>query len=129
MEQTATIKTAQQAFDHLAKGWATGDYQPYIDMLSDHVSFWLPVGKQRSQPFAYEGKQQIIARLQARTEKGDRLTFSSPDRVTSNNTTVTFEFESQGTIASLPFKGRNAISFDVKGGKISAVREYFGDID
>lgn len=128
MEQTATIKTAQQAFAHLAKGWATGDFQSYIDMLSDDVTFSLPIGKQRNQPFAYAGKQQIIARLQARTQTGDRLTLSSPDHVTSNNTTVTFEFESQGTINNQPFKGRNAISFDVKGDKISAVQEYFGDI-
>ncbi|BAZ53683.1 hypothetical protein NIES4103_63660 [Nostoc sp. NIES-4103] len=129
MEQTATIKIAQQAFDHLAKGWATGDFQPYIDMLSDDVTFSLPVGKQRNQPFAYEGKQQIIARLRAWTEAGDRLTLSSPDRITSNNTTVTFEFESQGMINNQTFKGRNAISFDVKGCQISAVREYFGDIN
>jgi ketosteroid isomerase-like protein len=129
MQQTTTFKIAQQAFDHLAQGWATGDFQPYIDMLSDQVKFWVPVGKQRSTSFGYEGKEQMSARLWRHKEAGDRLTFSSPDHVTSNNTTVTFEFESQGTIANQPFKGRNAISFDVKDDKISGVREYFCDID
>ncbi len=129
MQQNTTFKIAQQAFDYLAQGWATGDFQPYIDMLSDQVRFWVPVGKQRSTSFGYESKEQMSARLWRHKETGDRLILSPPDHVTSNDTTVTFEFESQGTIANQPFKGRNAISFDIKDGKISGVREYFGDID
>ncbi|RCJ27255.1 hypothetical protein A6770_25950 [Nostoc minutum NIES-26] len=127
--ETTTINTAQQAFDYLARGWATGNFQPYIDMLSDDVSFWLPVGTQRDQSFSYEGKEQIIARLRTRQAAGDRLIFSPADRITSNDTTITFEFESQGTIRNQPFRGRNAISFDVKNDKISSIREYFGDIN
>lgn len=123
------IQTAQQAFNYLAQGWATGNFQPFIDMLADEVMLWLPVGKQRDKSSEYEDKQQMLARLQARTERGDRLQFSSPEHITSNETTVTFEFESQGTIRNQPFKGRNAVSFDIKGDKIAGVREYFGDID
>ncbi|MDZ8052685.1 MAG: nuclear transport factor 2 family protein [Aulosira sp. ZfuVER01] len=123
------LQTAQQAFDYLAQGWATGNFQSFIDMLASEVVFWLPVGKQRDKSSKYEDKQQILARLQARTERGDRLKFNSPDHVTSNDTTVTFEFESQGTIRNQPFKGRNAVSFDIKDDKIVGVREYFGDID
>jgi ketosteroid isomerase-like protein len=128
MESTK-IQTAKQAFDYLAQGWATGNFQPFIDMLADEVMFWLPVGKQREKSSEYEDKQQILARLQARTQRGDRLQFSSPDQITSNETTVTLEFETQGTIRKQPFKGRNAVSFDIKGDKIAGVREYFGDID
>lgn len=128
MEAT-TIEIARQAFDDLAQGWATGNFRPFIDMLTEDVVFWLPVGKQRDNSFEYEDKQQIIARLRKRTEAGNRLMFSPPDYVTSNDITVTFEFESQGTIHNQPFKGRNAISFDIKGDKIAGVREYFGDID
>lgn len=128
MESTK-LQTAQQAFDYLAQGWATGNFQSFIDMLADDVLFWLPVGKQRDNSSEYEGKQQILARLQARTERGDRLNLKSLDQITSNDTTVTFEFESQGTIRNQPFKGRNAVSFDIKGDKIAGVREYFGDID
>ncbi|BAY13076.1 hypothetical protein NIES2098_62690 [Calothrix sp. NIES-2098] len=123
------LQTAQQAFDYLAQGWATGNFQPFIDMLADEVIFWLPVGKQRDKSSEYEDKQQIIARLGTRAERGDRLKFSPPDRVSSNDITVTFEFESQGNIRNQPFQGRNAISFDIKGDKISGIREYLGDID
>ncbi|BAY26753.1 hypothetical protein NIES2100_65690 [Calothrix sp. NIES-2100] len=123
------IQTAQQAFDYLGQGWATGNFQPFIDMLALEVMFWLPVGQQRDTSFGYEDKQQLIARLQARKDRGDRLIFSTPDLVTSNDTTVTFEFESQGIIRNQPFTGRNVVSFDINGDKIAGVREYFGDID
>ncbi len=82
------LQTAQQAFDYLAQGWATGNFQPFIKMLADEVMFWLPVGKQRDKSSEYEDKQQMLARLQARTERGDRLKFSSPDHITSNDTTI-----------------------------------------
>lgn len=124
-----TINIAQKAFDYLAQGWATGNFQPYLDLLSDNVKFRLPVGTQRGQPFGYEGKEQITARLRARQAAGDRLTFNPPDRITSNDITVTFEFESQGIIRNQPYKGRNAISFEFKNDKISSIREYFGDIN
>ncbi|WP_017653305.1 nuclear transport factor 2 family protein [Fortiea contorta] len=121
--------TAQQAFEYYAQGWATANFQLFMEMLTDDVVFWLPVGKQRNKTFEYEGKQQIMARLQARSSRGDRLVLSSPDQVTSNAVTVTFEFTSQGTVRNQPFQGRNLISFDIKDDKISGIREYFGDID
>lgn len=128
MEGT-NIKTARQAFDYLAQGWATGNFQPFIEMLTEDVVFWLPIGKQRDTDFTYEDKQQLITRLKTRTVTGDRLLFSPPDRITSNATTVTLEFATQGTIRQQPFQGRNIISFDITGEKISGIREYFGDID
>lgn len=123
------IQTARQAFDYLAQGWVTGNFQPFLDILTDDVILWLPVGKQTDKSKEYEDKQQIIARLQARTAAGDRLNFSPPEQVTSNDITVTFEFASQGTIRHQPFTGRNVISFDIKDDKIAGIREYFGDID
>ncbi|AKG24633.1 nuclear transport factor 2 family protein [Calothrix sp. 336/3] len=123
------IFIARQAFDFLAQGWATGNFQPFIEMLSDDVIFWLPVGKQLDKSFSYADKQQIIARFEKRLEAGDRLTFSPPDDITSNETSVTFEFEAQGTINHQPVTRRNAISFDIREDKIVGIREYFGDID
>jgi ketosteroid isomerase-like protein len=123
------IQTAQQAFDYFAQGWATGNFQPLIEMFADEVIFWVPVGKQRANTSEYEDKQQILARLKARQESGNRLILSQPNYVTSNEMSVTFEFESQGTIRNQPFKSRNAVSFDIKDDKIVGIREYFGDID
>ncbi|MBD2357131.1 hypothetical protein H6G41_21320 [Tolypothrix sp. FACHB-123] len=129
MEGTKIQQTAQQAFDYLAQGWATGNFQPFIDMLADEVMFWVPVGQQRDTPFGYEDKPQLIARLQARADRGDRLIFSPPKSIISNNTSVIFELETQGTIHNQPFTGNNVISFDIQDDKITCIREYFGEID
>lgn len=127
--ETRKIQIAQQAFESLAQGWATGNFQSFIDMLSDDVVFWLPVGKQREQAFAGADKQQFIAKLQERTAQGNRLIFHHPEQITTSDTTVTFEFVSQRTIDNQPVKARNVISFDIQGEKITGVREYLGDID
>lgn len=129
MEGIKIQQTAQQAFDYLAQGWATGNFQPFIDMLADEVMFWLPIGQQRNTPFGYEDKQQLIARLQVRTERGDRLIFSPPKNILSNDTSVIVEFETQGTIRNQAFTGNNVISFDIQDDKITGIREYFGEID
>ncbi len=40
-----TTKIAHQAFDYFSQRWATGNFQPYIEMLSDDFTFWFPYGK------------------------------------------------------------------------------------
>jgi hypothetical protein len=62
IQQTSSIlKTAQAAFDAFAHGWGTGDFQPYIDMLTDEFVFWYPTGARRGQFSGAEGKDQMIA--------------------------------------------------------------------
>ena len=56
-------------------------------------------------------------------EQGLTLTL---DRVTSNDTTVVFEFRDEGLMLGQAYKNRVAVSFDVRGDKICAYREYFG---
>jgi len=48
------------------------------------------------------------------------------DSVTSNETTVVFEFRDEGMMWKEPYKNRIAVSFDVRGDKICGYREYFG---
>lgn len=54
------------------------------------------------------------------------IKLTSLDRVTSNETTVVFEFRDEGLLFGEPYKNRIAVSFDVRGDKICAYREYFG---
>ena len=123
-----TAKLAHQAFDYFSQGWATGNFQPYIEMLSDEFTFWFPYGKHRGKFSGRAGKEQMVAKCRDHVEAGDRLTFSLPHHVTSNDTTMVFEFESQGTIDHQPYSGRNAISLTVTANRLSAFREYIGDI-
>jgi ketosteroid isomerase-like protein len=46
------------------------------------------------------------------------------ERVTSNETTVVFEFRSEGFLRGNPYQNQIAVSFDVRGDKICSYREY-----
>jgi ketosteroid isomerase-like protein len=46
--------------------------------------------------------------------------------ITSNHSTVVFEIRDEGILWGQPYKNRVAVSFDVRGNKICAYREYLG---
>ncbi|MCL1464540.1 nuclear transport factor 2 family protein [Argonema galeatum] len=119
-----TLEVAQQAFKHLTHGLATGDWNPLLDMLTDDFTFWFPVG-----PFhgLNVGKERVREFFQYVSETFiGGLTITSVERITSNETTVVFEFCDKGMLQGEPYKNRIAISLDVSGDKICAYREYFG---
>lgn len=122
-----TLDVAQRGLAAFQRGWETGDFAAYIAMLTDDFLFWFPAGPHRGKYAGREGREHMVAKCREQAEAGDRLTFA-PYRVTSNDTTVMFEFDSKGTISGKPYKGRNAISLDVIGDRISGFREYFGDL-
>lgn len=33
-----------QTFDHFTHGLATGEWQPFLDILTEDFTFWFPVG-------------------------------------------------------------------------------------
>jgi ketosteroid isomerase-like protein len=118
-----TLTVAQQAFTHFEHGLATGDWQAFLDMLTDDFSFWFPIGQFHG---LNVGKDRAIAFLQYVSEVySDGITLTL-DRVTSNETTVVFEFRDQGLMWGEPYKNRVAVSFDVRGDKICGYREYLG---
>lgn len=125
----STLKIAQPAFDAFAQGWATGNFQPFLEMLTDEFTFWYPYGNYRGKFTGRAGKAQMIAKCHEHTQAGDRLTFSPPHHITSSDTTVMFEFECEGMIDKEPYRGRIAIALEVSDGRISGFREYFGDVD
>ncbi|MBD2436492.1 nuclear transport factor 2 family protein [Nostoc sp. FACHB-110] len=126
MAQTSenTLKVAHQAFEYLIHGLATGEWQAFLDILSDDVTFWFPMGKYHGQNV---GKPRVKEFLQYVSESfNSGLNLTSLDHVTSNETTVVFEFRDEGLLQGEPYKNRIAISFDVCDDKICSYREYFG---
>ena len=124
----ATLTTARKAFDLFAQGWTTGNFDPYIALLADEMTFWFPVGTHRGKFEGVAGRQQMIAKCRDHEAAGDRLTLHAPDYVSTDGTSVIFEFESDGLYGGKPYKGHNAIAFEIQDGKVIGFREYFGDL-
>jgi ketosteroid isomerase-like protein len=119
-----TLKVAHQAFENLQHGLATGDWNPLLDLLTEDFTFWFPVGTYHG---LNVGKEKAKAFFLYVSEMfGQTIRLTSLERVTSNETTVVFEFRDEGMMRSELYKNRIAVSFDVRGDKICAYREYFG---
>ncbi len=118
-----TLEVAHQAFGHFTRGLATGDWKQFLDMLSDDFSFWFPVGPYHG---LNVGKERASEFFQYVSEAYSQGLFVTLDRVTSNETTVVFEFRDEGLLRGELYKNRVLVSFDVRGEKICGYREYFG---
>jgi len=122
--QRNTLAIAKVAFEKFTHGLATGEWEQFLDMLTDDFTFWFPVGKFHG---LNEGKDRAREFFQYVSEAySEGLLITSLDRITSNETTVVFEFRDEGPMWGEPYKNRVAISFDVRGDKICAYREYLG---
>lgn len=118
-----TLAVAQQAFAHFEHGLATGDWQAFFDMLTDDFSFWFPLGQFQGLNVGKDRAIEFFHYVSKVYSDGLRLTL---DRVTSNETTVVFEFRDEGLMWGNPYKNRVAVSFDIRGNKICGYREYLG---
>lgn len=119
-----TLKVAEKAFEHFTHGLATGEWEGFLDMLTEDFTFWFPIGKFRGLNEGKDRAKEFFEYVSASFSSGLKLT--SLDRVTSNETTVVFEFRDEGLLFNQPYKNRAAVSFDIRGDKISGYREYFG---
>lgn len=122
------IEVAQEAFQHFMHGAATGDWESFINSVTDDCIFeiTLPVeqwlGKQ-------VGKNRVADFFHFERDELDLKLFITLNNVTSNKNTVGFEFYVEGHVAGNFYKNRIAMFFDVRGDKISGFREYAGAID
>lgn len=122
------MDVAIRAFRQWQSGWQTGNFTTFLSMTTDNFNFWSPAGQHRGQFSGAEGKARMVAKTREHSEAKDRLTLK-PYRITSSGNTVVFEFGSVGMLSSKLYKGRNVISLDIEGDKVSGFREYFGDLN
>lgn len=122
-ELTNTLAVARQAFAYFERGLATGDWQAFFDMLTDDFSFWFPLGQFHG---LNVGKARAIEFFHYVSEVYSEGLTLTLDRITSNETTVVFEFRDEGLMRGKPYKNRVAISLDVRDDKICGYREYLG---
>jgi ketosteroid isomerase-like protein len=122
-ESANTLAVARQAFAHFEHGLATGEWQAFFDMLTDDFSFWFPLGQFKG---LNVGKARAIEFFNYVSEVYSTGLTLTLDRVTSNETTVVFEFRDEGLMWGKPYKNRVALSLDVRDDKICGYREYLG---
>lgn len=122
-ESENTLKVAHLAFEHFTRGLATGEWNLFLDMLTEDFSFWFPTGKYHGLHVGKQRAREFFSYVSECFQSGLTLTL---DRFTSNETTVVFEFRDEGLLFGQLYKNRLAISFDVRGDKICGYREYFG---
>lgn len=118
-----TLEVAQKAFKHFAYGLEMGEWNAFLDMLTDDFSFWFPVGQYHGLNVGKEKTREFFEYVSSAFPSGLKVML---DRVTSNKTTVVFEFRDEGSLRGEPYKNRIAVSFDVREDKICGYREYFG---
>lgn len=119
-----TLKVAYQAFEFFQHGLATGEWHSFLDLLTEDFTFWFPTGKFHGLNVGKQRAREFFQYVSQAFSPGLKL--FPPDRVTSNETTVVFEFRDEGLLFGQPYKNRVAVSFDVRGDKICSYREYFG---
>ena len=117
---------ALRAFQRFAHGWATGDFQPYINMLAEEVEFSFPEGEYQGHYTGKEGRGKMIAKCRGHADAGERLTLHPPHHVTSSGTTTVFEFVAEGMLVDGFYRGEIAIALEVSGERVTGFREYYG---
>lgn len=117
------VTVAQQAFNRFTQGLATGDWQGFLEMLSDDFTFWFPTGEYHGLNTGKARASEFFRYVSAAFSEGLAVQL---DRTTYNDTTVVFELRTEGRLRGEPYKNRVVVSFDVRGEQICAYREYFG---
>ena len=119
-----TLKVGMEAFEKFKNGLQKNDWNPFFAMMTDDFTIFFPTGKYQGER---KGKENAIEffKYVGETFK-DGLNIVEILRVTANETTIVFEMRDEGILRGNVYKNRVAISWDVRGDKISAYREYFG---
>jgi ketosteroid isomerase-like protein len=123
-----TLEIGQHTFDGFVKAIETGETDDFFRRIGEDVRFLVPL------PFdEWRGEQRGIARLHEliRFERGEmelRIKFTQTSISASANIAAV-EFRVEGTNKGGAYKNHIALFFEITDEKVTAFREYAGDID
>lgn len=118
--------TALRAWHGLAEGHRNGNFQAYLDLLTEDYVFSMPLGEFRGRNV---GRDRAARCYEAIMQAKPRLTFLEPSLIAVHNSTAVIEWEDEGTLMNMPYRNRIVGVFEVRGEQICGYREYFGNID
>ncbi|MFM6189343.1 nuclear transport factor 2 family protein, partial [Planktothrix sp.] len=103
-EASYTLAVAQEGFERFKQGIAMGQWEPFLEMLTEDCTFSVPASSYKG---SNQGKTRLAQFLNYATEsvfkKGLTLTLQ---RITYNETTVVFEVISKGEMWGKPYQNQ-----------------------
>ena len=123
-----TLDVGRRSFEHFRNGLRTGNWQPWLNVLTDDFTFRFPMGRWRGEHRGKQDAAAFFAYVRQVYPEGLEL---EVDRVSVGEDTVVFEFRDWGTLVvpgqpPREYRNRGAVSLDVRGDRIASYREYFG---
>jgi ketosteroid isomerase-like protein len=123
-----TRAVLDRAVENFFAGWATGDWEPYLEMLADDFVFQFPVGPYRGRHTGAKAKRAMMAWAREHAAANNRITQSSIDLRLYDGDWVVVCDRGIGHIGGSPYDGLHAIFMKASGDRIVEYREYMGDI-
>ncbi|RDI55175.1 ketosteroid isomerase-like protein [Nocardia mexicana] len=122
----AASRVADRAMDAFDTGWRSGDWQPFLQMLTPEFSFWFPDDPARGRFEGVEGRRAIEEWTRFHGRNGNRVQ-GTRLRVRADGNHVSYEYESRGISESTAaYRNWELIIVEVRGDRISALHEYWG---
>lgn len=120
-------ETLENAYQKFLNGWATDNWQPFLDLLSDDLIFQYPAGVYRGRHLPPEGKPKMVAWANSHRDAGDRIQIIPSLKVFQDDWGI-FTANSVGTYNGEAYDGNEAYFLRVQENRIVEYREYIGDI-
>ena len=119
-----TLAVGMKGYENFIKGVQTGEWQSFFEMLTDDYTIYFPQGKFQGEQKGKEKAMEFFRYVSDTFKGGFKVV--EVLRVTASETTVIFELRDEAILRGNPYKNRVSLSWDVRGDKLSAYREYFG---
>jgi ketosteroid isomerase-like protein len=120
------LAIAREGLERFRAGWSAGRWKPFIELLSADFTMRVPIGELRGRVAT---RAEAAHHFQLLRLAGIRLAIGEPTRTAVGGGTVVYELEVSGSLYQRPYRNRLVLSLDVAGGRITALREYFGELD
>jgi ketosteroid isomerase-like protein len=119
-----TMEVGMKGYEYFLKGINSGDWKEFFAMMTDDFTVFFPRGEFQGET---KGKEKAMKFFKYVSDTFDK-SFKVVEvlRITANETTIIFELRDEALLRGNPYKNRVAISWDIRGDKIAAYREYFG---
>jgi ketosteroid isomerase-like protein len=126
--QASTKATLDTAADHFYSGWANGNWEPFIAMLSDDFIFQFPAGPYAGRHVGAGAKDKLVAWAREHGTAGNRVPNVEMTLRVQAGDWIILNDKGTGMIDGKPYSNLHAIFLRAKDGKIVEFREYFGNL-